>query len=141
MTSWLKNVPASSAASSFAERPSTMKELARFRWEETEMPVPGTAEVSAKRWLAPVFVRDTPGTSRARSRKFRPFSGRSWTSSGETAEATCVRTVSTTSASAMTEIASSKAGFRATGTSSAVPTVSRSRRCHGAEPAAATSSW
>ena len=35
-----------------------MNELARLRCVEIEMPVPGTADVSAKRWFAPVFVRD-----------------------------------------------------------------------------------
>ena len=38
-----------------------MKVLLRLRWLETEIPVPGTAEVSAKRWLPPVLVRETPG--------------------------------------------------------------------------------
>ncbi len=68
MTSWLKNVPARSAASSFAERPSTIKEFARLRCVEMETPVPGTAEVSAKRWATPVLVREAPGASRASSR-------------------------------------------------------------------------
>ena len=68
ITSWLKNVTARSAASSFAERPSTMNELARLRWVEIEIPVPGTADVSAKRCVTPVFVRDEPGVSSARSR-------------------------------------------------------------------------
>ena len=38
-----------------------MKALFRLRWLETEIPVPGTADVSAKVWFAPVFVRETPG--------------------------------------------------------------------------------
>ena len=38
-----------------------MKVLPRLRWPATEMPVPGTAEVSAKRSLRRVFVRDTFG--------------------------------------------------------------------------------
>jgi hypothetical protein len=51
-----------------ADRPSTTNVLFKFRCDDTEMPVPGTADVSAKRCAEPVLVRDTPGTSRARSR-------------------------------------------------------------------------
>ena len=68
ITSWLKKVPGRSAASSFAERPSTTKLLLMNRWPVTEMPVPGTAEVSGKRWLAAGFWRVTAGVRAARSR-------------------------------------------------------------------------
>ena len=40
-----------------------------------EMPCPGTADVSAKSWVLPMLVGETPGIISARSRKFRPFSG------------------------------------------------------------------
>ena len=53
-----------------------MKLLEKLRWLPTEMPWPGTAEVSAKSWLLPVLVGETPGISSARSRKLRPLSGR-----------------------------------------------------------------
>ena len=42
----------------------------------TESLTPGTADVSANSCVLPTLVGDTPGTSSARSRKLRPFSGR-----------------------------------------------------------------
>ena len=57
-----------------------MKLLEKLRWLPTEMPWPGTADVSAKSWLAAVLVGETPGISRATSRKLRPFRGRLCTS-------------------------------------------------------------
>ena len=68
MTSWPKKVPASPAASSLADKPSTTNVLFRFRWPLIEMPVPGTADVSANRSVLRWTVRDTPGASSARSR-------------------------------------------------------------------------
>lgn len=65
------------AASSLSESPSTMKLFEKLRWLPMEMPCPGTAEVSAKSWLAAVLVGETPGITRAASRKLRPFKGRS----------------------------------------------------------------
>ena len=38
-----------------------MKLLEKFRWLPTEIPWPGTAEVSAKSWLDAVLVGETPG--------------------------------------------------------------------------------
>jgi len=65
----------SPAASSFAETPSIKKELERLRCESTERPWPGTAYVSAKSCVAAVFVAETPGARRARSRKLRETKG------------------------------------------------------------------
>jgi hypothetical protein len=79
-----------------------MKLLEKFRWLPTEMPWPGTAEVSAKSWLLAVLVGDTPGTSSARSRRLRPLSGRDLTSVCETVPATWVRAVSSNSVSPLT---------------------------------------
>ena len=53
-----------------------MKLLEKLRWLPTESPAPGTADVSANSCVLPMLVGDTPGTSSARSRKLRPFSGR-----------------------------------------------------------------
>ena len=75
-----------------------MKLFEKFRWLPTEIPWPGTADVSAKSWLAAVLVGDTPGTNSARSRKFRPLSGRSLTSVCVMVPAICVRAVSSRSA-------------------------------------------
>ena len=57
-----------------------MKLLDKLRWLLTEMPWPGTADVSAKSCVLAVLVGDTPGTRRARSRKLRPLRGRFFTS-------------------------------------------------------------
>ena len=58
-----------------------MKLFERLRWLPTEMPTPGTAEVSAKSCVPPpTLASDTPGASSARSSTFRPFSGRFLTS-------------------------------------------------------------
>ncbi len=53
-----------------------MKLFEKLRWLPIDRPCPGTADVSAKSCVLPMFVGDTPGTSRARSRKLRPFIGR-----------------------------------------------------------------
>jgi hypothetical protein len=58
-----------------------MKLFERLRWLATEIPWPGTADVSGNSWVLPMFVGDTPGTSSARSRKLRPFIGSRSTSS------------------------------------------------------------
>ena len=79
-----------------------MKLLEKFRWLPMEIPWPGTAEVSAKSWLDAVLVGDTPGTSRARSSRLRPLSGRDLSSVCETVPATCVRAVSSNSVSLLT---------------------------------------
>ena len=47
-----------------ADTPSTMKLLEKLRWLPTEMPLPGTAEVSAKSCVLATLVGETPGTSR-----------------------------------------------------------------------------
>ena len=68
ITSSLRYTPDNPAASSFPDRPSTRNVLLRFRWPLMESPVPGTADVSAKRSVLRVLVREAPGVSRARSR-------------------------------------------------------------------------
>src|SRR5215469_6495472 len=60
-----------------------MKLLEKLRWLLTEIPWPGTAEVSAKSCVLAVLVGETPGTSNARSRKLRPSKERFWTSLAE----------------------------------------------------------
>ena len=95
-------MPLSPAASSLADRPSTMKLLEKLRWLPTEMPWPGTADVSAKSWVLAVLVGETPGTSSARSRKLRPFSGSVLTSVCDTVPAIWLRAASSTAASPVT---------------------------------------
>ena len=53
-----------------------MKLLEKLRWLPTERLTPGTADVSGKSCVLATLVGETPGTSSARSRKLRPFSGR-----------------------------------------------------------------
>ena len=92
-------MPLSPAASSLADNPSTMKLLEKLRWLPTEMPCPGTADVSANSCVLPMLVGDTPGTSRARSRKLRPFIGSASTSACDTVPAIWLRAASSTDAS------------------------------------------
>ena len=117
-------MPLSPAASSLADRPSTMKLFEKFRWLPMEIPCPGTADVSANNCVLPVLVGDTPGTSSARSRKFRPFSGTVCTSACETVPAIWLRAASSTVASAETvTLVSMPATESLTGSSNADPTV------------------
>ena len=96
-------MPLNAAASSLADSPSTMKLLDRLRWLPTEIPTPGTAEVSGKTCVPPpTLVSETPGTSNARSRKFRPFIGRFLTSAWDTVPAIWVRAASSTVPSPVT---------------------------------------
>ena len=73
-----------------------MKLLEKLRWLPTEMPWPGTADVSANSCVLPTLVGDTPGTSSARSRKLRPFIGRFLTSACEIVPAIWLRAASST---------------------------------------------
>ena len=57
-----------------------MKLFERLRWLLMDKLTPGTAEVSGNSWVLAMLVGDTPGISSATSRKFRPLSGRLWTS-------------------------------------------------------------
>ena len=75
-----------------------MKLFERLRWLAIESPWPGTAEVSANSCVLLVLVGETPGTSSARSRKFRPFIGRFWTSACGTVPTIWLRAVSSASA-------------------------------------------
>ena len=112
-----------------------MKLLEKLRWLPTEIPWPGTADVSAKSWLLAVLVGDTPGTTRARSRKLRPFSGRFCTSACDTVPAICVRAVSTTAACAPTvTVLCSPATVSSIASSNAEPTVSITGRIAWANP-------
>ena len=79
-----------------------MKLFEKLRWLPTEMPTPATADVSAKSWVLPTFGGDTPGTSSARSRKLRPFSGRCSTSRCEIVPAIWLRAASRTITGALT---------------------------------------
>ena len=79
-----------------------MKLFERFRWLATDSVTPGTADVSGKSCVLATLVGDTPGTSSASSRKFRPFIGRLRTSASETVAAIWLRAASSTVASAVT---------------------------------------
>ena len=128
-------MPLSPAASSFADSPSTMKLFERLRWLPTEMPCPGTADVSANNCVLAVLVGDTPGTSRARSRKLRPFIGRSCTSTCATVPAIWLRAASSTVVSPVTvTLVSSPATESATGSSNAEPIVTVTFRVASAKP-------
>ncbi len=128
-------MPLSPAASSLAESPSTMKLLEKFRWLLTERPCPGTAEVSAKSWFDAVFVGETPGINKARSRKFRPLSGRLRTSVCGTVPAIWLRADSITGASetTVTLVACEPTGSE-NGRSNAAPTVSVTARMTSVNP-------
>ena len=89
-------MPTSPAASSLADTPSTMKLFEKLRWLPTEIPLPGTAEVSANSCVLGMLVGETPGTSRARSRKLRPFRGSALASTADTVPAIWLRAVSRT---------------------------------------------
>ena len=89
-------MPLRPAASSLADTPSTMKLFEKLRWLPTEIPLPGTAEVSAKSCVLAMLVGDTPGTSRPRSRKLRPFMGSALASTADTVPAIWLRAVSRT---------------------------------------------
>ncbi len=139
MASTPYGIPLSPAASSFAERPSTMKLLDRFRWLLIERPWPGTADVSANSCVLPVLVGDTPGISSARSRKFLPFIGMLSISACGTVPAIWLRAVSSTDASALTVTrVSSVARLRLNGRSNAEPSVRRRWRALSAKPSACT---
>src|SRR5205809_792661 len=113
-----------------------MKLLEKFRWLPTEMPWPGTADVSAKSWLLAVLVGDTPGTSSARSRKLRPLRGSDRTSVCDTVPATWVRAASSTAASPLTvTLVSVDSTLSATGSSKAAPMDSVNDRLTSAKPA------
>jgi hypothetical protein len=116
-------MPLSPAASSLADRPSTMKLFERLRWLAMDSPCPGMADVSANSCVLLVLVGETPGTSSARSRKFRPFIGRLWTSACGMVPAIWLRAVSSAWVSATTVIAAS------------MPATSRPIERSNAEPA------
>ena len=79
--------------------------------------------------MLPTLVGDTPGTSSARSRKLRPFSGRLCTSACETVPAIWLRAASSTVASPVTvTLVSTPPTASAIGRSNAEPTVSVSVR-------------
>ena len=84
-----------------------MKLFERLRWLATERPLPGTAEVSAKSCVLGMLVGETPGTSRARSRKLRPFRGSAFASAEDTVPAIWLRAVSRAGASSVTVTVSS----------------------------------
>ena len=112
-----------------------MKLFERLRWLPTEIPWPGTADVSAKSCVLAVLVGETPGTSSARSRKFRPFIGRLSTSVCATVPAICVRAVSSAAVSAATVTLALNSPTASTiGNSNAEPTLSVSVRVASANP-------
>ena len=116
-----------------------MKLFDRLRWLPTEMPWPGTADVSANSCVLAVFVGDTPGTSRAMSRKLRPFIGSEATSCCGTVPAIWLRAVSMTGTTPVTVTAvSMPARSRVMGSSKAEPTVSVSSRVESLNPASDT---
>ena len=127
-------IPLRPAASSLAETPSTTKLLEKLRWLATERPLPGTAEVSAKSWVLAVFVGETPGTRRARSRKLRPFIGSDRVSALETVPASWLRAASRTTASLSTVTLSARATSRVTGTWNAAPAFTVIARAAGRKP-------
>jgi hypothetical protein len=112
-----------------------MKLFDRFRCALTEIPCPGAADVSANNCVLDVLVGETPGTSRARSRKFRPLSGTVCTSACSTVPAICVRAVSSAAVSAVTvTLASMPLRVSTIGSSNADPTPSVSVRLASAKP-------
>ena len=102
-----------------------------------ERPTPATADVSAKSCVAPPLLgTDTPGTSSARSRKFRPFIGSVLISASDTVPAIWLRAASTTGVSSTTVTVSVRLlTARDTGSSNAAPAVSVSLRVASAKPA------
>ena len=112
-----------------------MKLLEKFRWLPIDRPFPGTADVSANSCVLAVFVGETPGTSSARSRKFRPFIGRFCTSACDTVPAIWLRAVSSTVASPLTVTSAFTAPTESVnGNSNAEPTVSVSPRVASLKP-------
>jgi hypothetical protein len=112
-----------------------MKLFDMLRWLPTDSPCPGTADVSANSCVLAVLVGDTPGTSRARSRKLRPLSGRLRTSACEIVPAIWLRAASSTGASAVTVIAASRLTDEScSGSSNAEPSVTVSARTASAKP-------
>ena len=106
-----------------------MKLFDRLRWLATDRLTPGTAEVSGKSCALPTFVGETPGTSSASSRKFRPFIGRLLASGSDTVPTIWLRAASRTVASAViVTLASRPATSSETGSSNAAPAVSVSVR-------------
>jgi len=107
----------------------------KFLWLPIESPCPGTADVSANSCVLPTLAGETPGTSNARSRKFRPLSGRLLASVCVTVAATWLRTVSSSGGSAATvTVVSSDATASAIDTSNADPMVSDTVRFASANP-------
>ncbi len=112
-----------------------MKPFERLRWLATEMPWPGTADVSANNCVLLVLVGETPGTSSARSRKFRPFIGRLWTSAWGMVPTIWLRAVSRASVSAATVTDVSRpATSRVMATSNADPALNASVRVESLKP-------
>ncbi len=101
-----------------------MKLLEKLRWLPTDRPGPGTADVSANSCVLATFVGDTPGTTSAMSRKFRPFNGRFLISACETVPAICVRAVSSTGLALTSTLVSMPATASVNGRSNADPTAS-----------------
>src|SRR5262245_59595453 len=116
-----------------------MKLFEKFRWLPIDRPAPGTADVSGNSCVLATFVGDTPGTSNARSRKFRPFSGRLLTSACETVAAIWLRAASRIVASADTvTLASIEATVSEIGSSKAEPTVNGNVRVMSVNPSRRT---
>ena len=112
-----------------------MKLFERLRWLPTERLMPGTAEVSGNSCVLPTLAGATPGTSSARSRKFRPFNGRVLTSACETVPAIWLRFPSSTAISAVTlMLVSTPATASDSGNSYAAPAVSVRRRVTSRKP-------
>src|SRR6185312_6346117 len=82
------------------------------------------ADVSANNCVEAVFVGETPGTRRARSKKLRPLSGNRFTSAGNIVPATWLRDVSSTGAVPCTvTVDSAEPTFSVTGKSNSAPMV------------------
>ena len=112
-----------------------MKLFERFRWLATDSVTPGTADVSGKSCVLATLVGDTPGTSSASSRKFRPFIGRLRTSASETVAAIWLRAASSTVASAVTvTFVAIPLTLRVTGSSNAAPTTTVRLRTASSNP-------
>ena len=95
-------MPLSPAASSLADRPSTMKLFERLRWLPIDRLTPGTAEVSGKSCVLATLVGDTPGrAARARGSCGRS-SGQRRLPPPETVAAIWLRAASSTVASPVT---------------------------------------
>ena len=96
-----------------------------LRWLLTDSPTPGTADVSGNICVAGTLAGDTPGTSRATSRKLRPFRGRLPSSCSGIVPAIWLRAASRTVVSAVTTTpASTPASSSEIGSSKAAPAES-----------------